>query len=186
MTALPLAERRTAVYRVFDDDDTLLYVGCSYDPRSRFHAHRGSPMWPAAAYTKLAWFPDRFTALLEEARAIVEEAPLHNKRRTPPEQINAPKTIVPPPMLGPYLDLERAAEAVRIPAHWLWRGLVTGKLPHSCAGDDSDDVWFTQDDVRDLHIIFDLPPLGLEHKRRSQRHSIYKACRLNRCTHAGI
>ena len=44
---------RHYVYRLFDKDSRLIYVGCSYDPESRINHHRRGIWWyeqiPAAS-----------------------------------------------------------------------------------------------------------------------------------------
>lgn len=187
MTALPLYDRPTAVYRLFAGDDTLLYVGCSCEPRKRIVADHLFKFWgPDIADFSFDWHDDRFTALRFEAQAIVEEAPLHNVRRTPPERIGKPNSASTSARADSGLSLEQVAADVDIPAHWLWKGLATGTLPHSCTDPEGNDVWFAPDDIRDLHIIYDLPPVGLQGQRESARSGIRRALRFKRCCHAAI
>jgi hypothetical protein len=186
VTTLPLYARRTAVYRLFADDDTLLYVGCSCDPDTRIACHLFKSWGSDIANADLAWHDNRFAALRREAQAIVEESPLHNIRRTPPERISKPKCVPVRAQADSGLSLEQVASDVNIPAHWLWRGLVTGTLPHSCTDPDGDDVWFTPEDIRDLHAIYDVRPAGLTEPYQRSRAAVYQAVRFKRCRHAAI
>lgn len=69
------------VYRAFDTQDRLLYVGCTSDPLNRFNCHRShkSPWLPFAA--RLTWevFPTRTAAFGAESLAIMGEEPRYNQ-----------------------------------------------------------------------------------------------------------
>jgi predicted GIY-YIG superfamily endonuclease len=68
-----------SVYRLFDADDRLLYVGCSGDLNKRLRDHRCKTDWfPAVARTTVEAFPTREEALAAELEAIHSEAPAHN------------------------------------------------------------------------------------------------------------
>lgn len=75
--ATPLS-RRAAVYRLYDADDVLLYIGSAYDPEERCKAHRSKPWWPDVARRTDEWRPGRGDAYGAEAQAIAEENPRHN------------------------------------------------------------------------------------------------------------
>lgn len=45
------------------------------------------------------------------------------------------------------------------------------------------DRWFSPEDVRDLHILYDLPPYGLQNEREWARRSIRRFARFKTCTH---
>ena len=69
----------TAVYRLYDKTDALLYVGITRDLRMRFAQHEADkPWWPDVARKTMAWHGKRSDALAEEDRAIDEEHPVHN------------------------------------------------------------------------------------------------------------
>jgi hypothetical protein len=87
----PLNDRRTAVYRLFNRDDVLLYVGVSWNPKSRIPSHQDKPWWPQVAKSTIDLHPDRATALRAEAVAIVEESPLYNLAVPDPEGVRAPR-----------------------------------------------------------------------------------------------
>jgi predicted GIY-YIG superfamily endonuclease len=72
----------TAVYRLYDSSGRLLYVGVAedFDMRLRQHSY-SKAWWPKVVRKDVTWYPDRLSALTEEARAIEVECPVHNTRR---------------------------------------------------------------------------------------------------------
>ncbi|MFI2761350.1 type II toxin-antitoxin system prevent-host-death family antitoxin [Streptomyces echinatus] len=74
-----LDNHRTALYRLYDADGTLLYIGISHDPNARFEQHaKLKDWWPLVAQREVEWFDDRPTAATAEAEAIRSEDPEHN------------------------------------------------------------------------------------------------------------
>lgn len=71
--------RRAAVYRLYDEAGTLLYVGSAYDPKERAKKHREKPWWPRVARREDEWHPSREAAYVAETEAIAEAHPLGNK-----------------------------------------------------------------------------------------------------------
>lgn len=75
----PYAPESVAVYRLFNFDGALLYVGISDNPKRRFAQHaRDKGWWYLAVRWEVEWYQDRNAALAEEARAIREEVPAYN------------------------------------------------------------------------------------------------------------
>lgn len=75
---------RTALYRLFDTDDRLLYVGISSNPKERLKAHAADkPWWPEVASREIEWFPSREQAAAAEVAAIRTEQPIHNHQHRP-------------------------------------------------------------------------------------------------------
>lgn len=69
----------TALYRLFDKDGGLLYVGITVDVEQRMTAHRSEKTWwPDVATKRIEWFPNRPAALRAELVAIGAEQPRHN------------------------------------------------------------------------------------------------------------
>ena len=67
------------VYRAFDADDDLLYVGMSIETMRRLHSHQlTAAWWPDVATIRVGRFASREAALVAERAAIVAEAPRHN------------------------------------------------------------------------------------------------------------
>lgn len=70
---------RTALYRLWDAEDGLLYVGVAARPEFRWTQHADEKeWWPQVRRYDVEWHPDREAALLAEKTAILEEEPLHN------------------------------------------------------------------------------------------------------------
>jgi len=69
----------TAVYRLFDENGALLYVGMSSDAEARIRAHRSTSVfgWRIRS-TTVSDFPTRAAAAAAEREAIRDEAPLFN------------------------------------------------------------------------------------------------------------
>lgn len=69
----------TTVYRCYDAEGELLYVGCTGKLRARLWQHaKGKPWWADVIAVDLEDYADRADALEAEAAAIGAEAPLHN------------------------------------------------------------------------------------------------------------
>lgn len=70
---------RCAVYRQFDADDQLLYVGMTGALDIRMSQHRlYSDWWPDAARMEVTWYRSRTEADAAEKLAIQTEGPLYN------------------------------------------------------------------------------------------------------------
>ena len=67
------------LYRHFDENDRLLYVGISVDALSRTIQHKRSAWWGEVATITIQRFATRDEALRAEAEAIRCERPKHNK-----------------------------------------------------------------------------------------------------------
>jgi hypothetical protein len=71
--------QRTALYRLYDADDALLYVGITKNIVQRWFQHSQTKTWWSQAIRReVAWLDDRPAALLAERRAILAEHPIHN------------------------------------------------------------------------------------------------------------
>lgn len=74
-----LNTRPTALYRLYDQADELIYVGVAVDPERRWKNHAvNSRWWPNVQRRSVEWHDDRPTALAAETRAIVAENPVYN------------------------------------------------------------------------------------------------------------
>ena len=73
---------KTALYRHFDKDGQLLYVGISLSHVARLSQHRdGSPWYEDIAHVTIEWHKTRVDAELAETTAIGREAPKYNKNK---------------------------------------------------------------------------------------------------------
>lgn len=69
----------TALYRLFDQDGALLYIGIAVDPEVRLRVHsREKTWWPQVAQRSIEWFASRPEAEAAEIQAITSESPTHN------------------------------------------------------------------------------------------------------------
>lgn len=67
------------VYRIYDAEDGLLYVGITGGNVKRLHQHRrDKPWWESAARIELVHFATREEAMRAEREAIQTERPVHN------------------------------------------------------------------------------------------------------------
>lgn len=83
---------RTALYRYFAADDSLLYVGIAFDPDARAKQHARNAYdtwWKLAAKRTDEWFDSRLEAEFAEIDAIAKERPRYNVRDNP----HAPEAI---------------------------------------------------------------------------------------------
>lgn len=79
-TRADIADRRTMLYRYFDAEGRLLYVGITMAPRGRHRLHDlRSPHVKYATHISFEWYPDRETARAAELSAIRSEEPVFNK-----------------------------------------------------------------------------------------------------------
>lgn len=70
---------RVALYRLFNENGRLLYVGITNNPSVRFVHHKmEKTWWTDVARREIEWFASRDDALKAEVRAIHQESPLWN------------------------------------------------------------------------------------------------------------
>jgi len=70
---------RTALYRLFDAERRLLYVGIGFDPTSRWRSHASEKdWWPMVTDKAVTWYDSRDAAEVAEEQAIMAERPRFN------------------------------------------------------------------------------------------------------------
>lgn len=75
---------RTALYRLFDAEGVLLYVGISHDPEKRWTEHaKFKDWWGLVAKKATEWFEERSHAARAEEAAIRAEKPRFNILHAP-------------------------------------------------------------------------------------------------------
>lgn len=80
----PILPQKTAVYRFYDADGVLLYVGKTPAPVERFHEHRDEkPWWKEVTHHSIAWWNTPEQALAKEEFAIKDEWPIYNSTHQP-------------------------------------------------------------------------------------------------------
>lgn len=67
-----------ALYRHYDKDGRLLYVGITNDPGQRWEQHQGKNWWHHVDTTKIERYPDRAAVESAETAAIKAERPWWN------------------------------------------------------------------------------------------------------------
>lgn len=71
---------RTALYRHYQADGQLAYIGVTKDPQRRLAQHVAKADWVATiTTTEMQWFNSKPEAMAAEADAIRSEKPLFNK-----------------------------------------------------------------------------------------------------------
>ncbi len=71
--------QQTALYRYYDADNVLLYIGVSLSAVHRLQQHRNTQHWShRITRVDISYFPSREDALKAEREAIRAENPLHN------------------------------------------------------------------------------------------------------------
>jgi excinuclease UvrABC nuclease subunit len=75
---------RYILYRFYDANRQLLYVGITNYPRERWRLHRRkSSWWSSVAFVSVHHLPDEKAARAAERKAIQTENPMHNVRERP-------------------------------------------------------------------------------------------------------
>lgn len=99
---MPTPPERTALYRLYDADDVLLYVGISNDPDFRWKAHLYSrESWPKQVTRHMIeWWGTREEAVTAEAAAIKAERPRYNGKHNYDDAPLNPATW--PPVTTPH------------------------------------------------------------------------------------
>lgn len=76
--------RPTGLYKLFDGNGVLLYVGIGFVPERRWASHaRTKPWWRSVASKHVEWHPNRGLARAAEREAIQTLKPLHNISEMP-------------------------------------------------------------------------------------------------------
>lgn len=75
---------KSTVYRCFDKNGILLYVGSTINIQTRLERHKHKSLWYRKVETiKLKHFANKQKAYAEEIRACMEESPKLNKQLNP-------------------------------------------------------------------------------------------------------
>jgi predicted GIY-YIG superfamily endonuclease len=86
MSVLTLRERPTWVYRLADEEESLLYVGVAVHLENRLLQHKYTKhWWSEVVFVDTERYPTRRQALDVELHYIKTERPLHNIAGQPPE-----------------------------------------------------------------------------------------------------
>lgn len=99
---------RTALYRLYAADGTLLYIGVTGNLLARFRDHRyKKAWWPQVAGMRLDYYGSHAEAEEAESAAVRSESPVHNVFYTPAhgEAVRAGQQRVVDVRLGQARDL---------------------------------------------------------------------------------
>lgn len=120
--------RPNYVYKAFDREGRLLYVGVTADLEARLAAHRSRSLWAAymSRHTLVGPFENRADALEAERRIIREERPLYNVQGL---------SVLASEMPMPEVDeLNAAARLTGIQPGLLLRAMAQGRVADLSAG----------------------------------------------------
>lgn len=102
-----------AVYRPYDADGALLYVGISKDFGRRWQQHAGAkPWWPQVERMTVEWHDDEASAQRAEVQAIELEHPRYNVARTNAHYRATRNPLS--PLAQPYMGAAEIAEALGV------------------------------------------------------------------------
>jgi hypothetical protein len=83
-------EKKPCLYRHFDENGNLLYIGACANYATRRHSHKALSEWAPEIYREeIVYFETLRDALDAERTAIWNEKPVHNQRRWRPKGLKA-------------------------------------------------------------------------------------------------
>jgi predicted GIY-YIG superfamily endonuclease len=92
MSDIEDSPKLVAVYKLFNSNGELIYVGKSVDLRERFSQHKNNSSWWGEVAEKTAlYFDTEWEALAVEAELIQKESPKYNKSPGYGQHISTPK-----------------------------------------------------------------------------------------------
>ncbi|MGV9226433.1 GntR family transcriptional regulator [Streptomyces albogriseolus] len=76
---------RTALYKLYNEEDALLYVGVTNNTRVRWAKHAtDKAWWGEVSRQEITWYADRISALAAEKEAIQRDQPRYNSEHIAP------------------------------------------------------------------------------------------------------
>lgn len=119
---------RCAVYRCYNAQGELLYVGETNWPKDRMRHHeRDKPWWPEVDRIDIVWYGSYREALDAEAAAIAAELPRWNKRGHPDWQPERKPRA--PWVVRHWLSPGQAAEIIGCTYPQIRKLIKNGRLP---------------------------------------------------------
>lgn len=116
----------TALYRLYDANDVLLYLGISFLPKARWERHRNEKHWfHQVARKEVEWYPTRAEALEAEEKATVLEKPLHDSSWRKTNSGDRPMWLDPE---GKQRVVDGLAAEIEQGRHWMGRVLMSGSV----------------------------------------------------------
>jgi hypothetical protein len=130
--AAEIVQMKTALYRHYDVDGVLLYVGVSLSPMARTSSHSGGSEWfDSVARIDIEWHENRLEALRAEKKAIHFELPKMNKAHKNMPDKGCMTHFKTPADVIAYIGHERTAEVLGVPVATVMRARWRDKLPAS-------------------------------------------------------
>ncbi|MDX2997984.1 GIY-YIG nuclease family protein [Streptomyces scabiei] len=119
-------DERTALYRLYDANDVLLYLGISWNPDFRWEQHQNDKHWAhQVARRTVEWHPTRSAALAEEESATAVEKPLHDSSWHRTNDGDKPTWFNPDGQQAVVNGLTQEIEQGR---HWIGEVLMSGAV----------------------------------------------------------
>ncbi|MFB7222437.1 DUF6225 family protein [Streptomyces sp. NPDC056227] len=116
----------TALYRLYDANDALLYLGISFAPDARLREHQNEKHWAHLVVRRtVEWYPSRPAALAAEAAATAVEKPLHDSSWRKSAVGDRPQWRDPEGQKRVENELAAEIEQGR---HWLGKVLMSGAV----------------------------------------------------------
>ncbi|MER6477129.1 GIY-YIG nuclease family protein [Streptomyces filamentosus] len=114
--------KASAVYRLYDEHEALLYIGVTRNPPSRWKDHRKEMFWWREVTDKrLTWYSTHEEAWEAERHAIRTEGPRYNKSSWPGMAPQLPPGVPPQPS-GTRIAYQHRETRVGYRIQWLqWR-----------------------------------------------------------------
>ena len=116
----------TALYRLYDANDVLLYLGISFDPDVRWTQHQSDKHWAHQVVRRtVEWYPNRIAALAAEEAATAVEKPLHDSSWRKTKIGDRPAWLNPE---GQQSVVNALSEEIEQGRHWVGRVLMSGEV----------------------------------------------------------
>ncbi|GAA2803283.1 DUF6907 domain-containing protein [Streptomyces showdoensis] len=124
---------RTALYRLYDAEDRLLYIGITKNLEQRWTGHKysatSSKWWPSVSRKVIEWHPTLEAADAAETAAIVQERPAYNRAKQPYDNpVRGPRISDEIRTLHPHLD-PHSERAIRILQAEIQSGVIKPGSP---------------------------------------------------------
>lgn len=131
-----MKDRPTALYRMYDEGGSLLYVGISLRMAQRLSEHRADKeWWPEIGTVKLEHFDQRNKAEEAERHAIARENPRYNIRRPPVLAAPVKPPTLSPKVLKSWYSIREVASAVHQSESVILAAMHAGRVPYEQISD---------------------------------------------------
>lgn len=116
----------TALYRLFDAADQLLYLGISFNPDVRWEQHQNEKHWAHQVVRRtVEWYPTRSAAEAAEERATEVENPLHDSSWRKTSGGERPTWLDPE---GQQYVVNALTDEIEQGKHWVGQVLMSGAV----------------------------------------------------------